>query len=170
MLNYFGVTPVLQTATAAPQPNTAPPHIPANVASELPVKNGEAAAPALSSGGLALDIFWCVGGTQYPGTNKNEELAQKLFHSLVELQTQEGLAQIRLRRLPELVNQTPLYSIARDKIIIRYNQDRLSEKRQLQGLITEALTKAHSDTGVRAEEAHSRMQQHYLPVYVCSEE
>jgi hypothetical protein len=43
-----------------------------------------------------VDVFWCVGHTPYPKTNKNETQAAELFQRIVAKQPDEGLGRIRL--------------------------------------------------------------------------
>jgi hypothetical protein len=157
------------TSTLAVPQLTQPATLPTNPPSRPPIVDGEATAPARTKG-LALDVFWCVRGTKYGKTNKNEELAQSVFNALVDRQLDENLGQIRLRRLPEIINQTPLYSIDRGGVIIRFNDDRRQDAIKVQEWVSTALKNVGSDSPAILEQAHSKLQPHYLPVYVCSEE
>jgi hypothetical protein len=83
------------------------------------IQNGEAVLPGAASG-WNFDVFWCVGKTtSYPKTNDNEQLAEILYNGLVARQLKEHLGRIRLRRLPDIMNQTPRYEIVAGGVTMR---------------------------------------------------
>jgi hypothetical protein len=92
---------VMATATVSPEPF---PH-------------GEAAAPG--KGAQDYDVFWCVAGTPYPELNANETMAETVYRDLVARQDSAGLGRIRLRRLPDIVNQTAGFWIKPGSVTIR---------------------------------------------------
>lgn len=102
-----------QPEASAPAEPPAPVAAPASapVAPQAPaVVNGEASQPGEATG-WNYDVFWCVFNTPFSKTNDSEKLAEVVFNGLVARQSQEHLGRIRLRRLPEIVNQTSPYQI-----------------------------------------------------------
>jgi len=104
------------------------------------IHNGEAVRRGTASG-WNFDVFWCVGKTPYPGVNDSEKLAEIVYEGLVARQPKENLGRIRLRRLPEIMNQTSRYEIGDIGVMIhRYpSKPKIEEADKLKSWIEQDL-------------------------------
>ena len=164
-----GVAPV--TATSSPAPSfavQAPAPPPAAAAAPVVIQAAGLADLPGNAQGWDLDVFWCVGASVFPATNKNEVLAAQLLQALAGRQSAEKLGRLRLRRLPEIVNQSPAYGIRPDAIAIRVTPDKQAFAAKLKSWLDSDLKELRPDTPVRIEIAHNRLP-FYVPVFVCTE-
>ena len=130
----------------APAPAPAPPRVmatavarPATVVEPFP--HGEAHAPG--KGAQDYDVFWCVGNTPYPELNANETMAETIYRGLAARQQSADLGRIRLRRLPEIVNQTAGFWVKPGSVAIRVPAAKSAAATALQGWITADLRAGH---------------------------
>ena len=116
---------VMATATVSPEP----------------FPRGEAASPG--KGAQDYDVFWCVAGTPYPELNANETMAETIYRDLVKRQDAAGLGRVRLRRLPEIVNQTAGFWIKPGSVTIRAPAAKSAAATTLQSWVAADLQAGH---------------------------
>jgi hypothetical protein len=147
-----------------PTPAAAPASAP--VAPQAPaIVNGEASQPGEATG-WNYDVFWCVFNTPFSKTNDSEKLAEVVFNGLVARQSQEHLGRIRLRRLPEIVNQTSPYQIAPQGVTIRSIPRKTAEANKLKAWVEQDLQSAHRTSDVVIEGGGQNLRL-YLATFAC---
>jgi|GEM_PF-3977353 hypothetical protein len=127
-------------AGAVPAPDPAAPAAP------QAFSRGEAASPG--TGSKDYDVFWCVGDTPYPELNANESVAEAIYRGLVARQAAAGLGRIRLRRLPEFINQTAGFWIRPGTVTVRSSAAKPADAAELQAWVGADLHAAHQDQTV----------------------
>ncbi len=150
------VEPPAPAAAAASAP--AAPQAPAIV-------NVEASQPGEVTG-WNYDFFWCVFNTPYSKTNDSEQLAEVVFNGLIARQSQERLGRIRLRRLPEIVNQTSPYQMAPPGVTIRSIPRKTAVANKLKARIEQDLQSAHRTSDVVIEGGGQNLRP-YLAAFAC---
>lgn len=128
--------------------------------------NGEAVSHVRNPQGWNIDVFWCVDKTPAGTINANEKLALTLFLAVADKHLTGDVRTVRLRRLPEVVNQMPVFNIKPGAITLRSTLDKADEAKELQASLQELLDKQGEDIKFRPERANNTIPK-YLPVYVC---
>ncbi|MBV9248526.1 MAG: hypothetical protein JO227_04675 [Acetobacteraceae bacterium] len=150
-----------QAQTAAPSPGGAT----ATPSAEPKIVAGEAVQPG-SASGWDYDVFWCVGSTPNAADNQNEKEAEVMFRELVKRQQEGKLGRLRLRRLPEVVNQSPGYSIR--NIAIRSHQSKWDKANELKRWCDQALHQAGYTDASAVVEPSSQVLNYYLSAFACA--
>jgi hypothetical protein len=154
--------------------HTLPEAVPAAATSSPPKINdasGEAVQPGPASG-WDYDVFWCVRNTQPGEPSKNLDIAKVFFNGLVKRQPSGKIGRVRLRRLPEVINQTAGFNVTNTAIVIR-RYDSASEPKEageLKRWVEEDLSSAHmgdEDSKVVIEDRPQKLR-FYLTIFACT--